>query len=275
MYATPRSGQGFLQHADDHDVFIVQVHGTKEWHLASPTKELPLAVTNMFVTKVGPVESDLGTFTLEQGDVLYIPRGFFHEATTTGASSAHLTIGIHAFKWMDLVIETIKVAAEDHRFLREGLPPGFLDLPLASITAHAVDDIVASLQQESVIEAAKSRIQSKLLDYRKVVQRGHLQTLDGNPRINEDTVALRAPGRLCRVRVDGREVFIEFPGNFVAGPLSLKPMFDFVARHERFVVGDLPGDFSTADKVDLTRRLVSEGLISIEDPYNCNQEGGV
>jgi hypothetical protein len=266
MYATPCNGQGFLQHADDHDVFIVQVHGTKEWHLASPAEELPLAVTHMTATRNRPVVADLGTFLLEQGDVLYIPRGFPHEATTTSSSSAHLTIGIHAFKWVDLVIEAVKVIAEDNRFLREGLPPGFLDMPLGSITAETAGDIAAMLQKEAVLESAKSRIEKKLLKYREVVQHGHLRSLDAIPLVTEDSPVVRAPGRTCRVRVDDDEAVIEFHGNFVAGPLSLKPMFDFVAQHERFVVSELPGDFSAADKVDLTRRLVSEGLIRIKDP---------
>ncbi len=265
MYATPCDGQGFLQHADDHDVFIVQVHGTKEWRLASPAEELPLAVTHMTSSKNKPVVSDLGTFVLEQGDVLYIPRGFPHEATTTTSSSAHLTIGIHAFKWLDLVIEAVKVAAEDNRFLREALPPGFLDISLGSITAETVGDIVAVLRNEDVLETAKSRIEKRLLKYRKVVQRGHLRSLDAIPRLTGDSPVVRAPGRTCRVRVHRDEAFIEFAGNFVAGPLWLKPTFDFVAQHERFVVSELPGDFSAADKLDVVKRLIREGLIRIED----------
>ncbi len=265
MYATPCNGQGFLQHADDHDVFIAQVHGSKEWRLASPTEELPLAVTNMTSSKNKPVVSDLGTFLLEQGDVLYIPRGFPHEAMTTSSSSAHLTIGIHALKWVDLVIEAVKVLAEDNRFLREALPPGFLDVSLGSISAETAGSIAAMLQNEAVLESAKSRIAKRVIKYRKVVQRGHLRSLDAIPLVTEDSPVARAPGRTCRVRVQGDEAIIEFAGNFVAGPLWLKPVFDFVAQHDRFVVSELPGDFSAADKVDVTKRLISEGLIRIEN----------
>ena len=67
------------------------------------------------------------------------------------------------------------------------------------------------------------------------------------------------------MRVQGDEAIIEFAGNFVAGPLWLKPVFDFIAQHDRFVVSELPGDFSAADKVDVTKRLISEGLIKIEN----------
>ena len=121
------------------------------------------------------------------------------------------------------------------------------------------------LQNEAVLDTAKSRIGKRLLKYRKVVQRGHLRSLDAIPLLTEDSLVVRGPGRACRVRVHGDEAFIEFPGNFVAGPLWLKPVFDFVAQHDRFVVSELPGDFSAADKLDVVRRLVSEGLIRIED----------
>ena len=146
------------------------------------------------------------------------------------------------------------------------MPPGFLDMPMGSITAETAGDIAAMLQKEAVLESAKPRIEKKLLKYRKVVQHGHLRSLDAIALVTEDSRVVRSPGRTSRVSVDGDEAVIEFSGNFVAGPLSLKPMFDFVAQNERFVVSELPGDFSAPDKVDLIKRLVSEGLIRIEDP---------
>jgi len=43
LYLTPQNAQGFRPHVDTHDVFILQLHGEKFWHVARPYYPLPLA----------------------------------------------------------------------------------------------------------------------------------------------------------------------------------------------------------------------------------------
>jgi len=40
---------------------------------------------------------------LTAGDLLYMPRGFLHEAWTTDEPSTHLTVGLHVVRWLDLL----------------------------------------------------------------------------------------------------------------------------------------------------------------------------
>ena len=60
---------------------------------------------------------------LEEGDVLYLPRGFIHSAEALGGVSIHLTIGIHSHTRHDLVRSLLELAEEDPR-LRRSLPLG-------------------------------------------------------------------------------------------------------------------------------------------------------
>ena len=65
---------------------------------------------------------------LEEGDVLYLPRGHPHVAETTDRASAHLTVGILAITWHRLVRRAIDEAV-DGGWLRGSVPLGLLSPP--------------------------------------------------------------------------------------------------------------------------------------------------
>ena len=102
VYLTPPGSQTVPPHSDDHDVFIVQLHGTKHW-LVWPTvhplsqrrpfadeqagkdgRRLPDGTSRLTLESLGPPELNV---LLRPGDVLYIPRGVVHVAHT-GHSTA-------------------------------------------------------------------------------------------------------------------------------------------------------------------------------------------
>jgi bifunctional lysine-specific demethylase and histidyl-hydroxylase NO66 len=268
MYLTPQGGQGFPLHIDNHDVFILQLHGAKEWRVGSPPGNLPLADT-----KYGPVEftGDARVYTLAPGDALYLPRGFPHEAVTTSSSSLHLTIGIHAFTWADLLSEALHLLAHEQVEFRVGLPPGFLDTPIDSAQlSKLAADLASALVDESLAERAMGRLGARLLGASKAANRGQFRSIDAISSLTGESVARRAPGFLCRVRSTSGRASIEFATNYVSGPLRLEPAMKFIEEHERFAVGDLPGQISNEDKVSLVGRLVSEGLLTC----NGEKQGG-
>lgn len=97
LYASFKGVQAFASHCDTHEVFAVQCEGEKRWRLytnraENPTETLegPEAQAQIDAAK-GPVTMDI---VLRPGDVLYIPRGWFHDAIATAEASLHLTIGI-------------------------------------------------------------------------------------------------------------------------------------------------------------------------------------
>lgn len=92
LYACWGQTQGFDVHWDDHDIFVVQVEGRKQWRLYGATLAHP--------TRAGPAldhprpQEPLESFVLEAGEVLYLPRGHWHAAVGLGEPSLHLTIGL-------------------------------------------------------------------------------------------------------------------------------------------------------------------------------------
>ncbi|MBL7490082.1 cupin [Frankia sp. AgB1.9] len=93
-YLTTRSADGFPLHWDDHDVLIVQLAGEKNWDVRGSTRSAPMfrdAVPN----EVASSES-VWQGVLRAGEVLHIPRGYWHQATRVEHDdpvSLHLTFG--------------------------------------------------------------------------------------------------------------------------------------------------------------------------------------
>ncbi|KAI3851735.1 hypothetical protein MKX03_034366 [Papaver bracteatum] len=117
-YLTPLRSQGLARHYDDHCVFICQLLGQKRW-VVSPrqTSLLPRLYEPLcYLTgsEDGIDALECKQFLLQEGDILYIPRGCPHEAYTvtdddvpekddvSTGSSLHLTLGIEIeppFEW--------------------------------------------------------------------------------------------------------------------------------------------------------------------------------
>src|SRR5216684_1305107 len=98
MYAGWRTSPGFDLHWDGHDVFILQVSGRKHWKVYPMTREYPVQGDPK---KENPPDTPLWEGLLEDGDVLYIPRGWWHVAVPLDEPTLHLTVGIHRVTGLD------------------------------------------------------------------------------------------------------------------------------------------------------------------------------
>ncbi|MFF0483166.1 cupin domain-containing protein [Streptomyces sp. NPDC004435] len=100
-YVTPPQSRGFDDHYDVHDVFVLQVAGTKRWIVHEPVHPAPLrdqpwTARRAAVAEAARSEAYLDT-VLGPGDVLYLPRGWLHAAEALGAVTIHLTLGVHTW----------------------------------------------------------------------------------------------------------------------------------------------------------------------------------
>ena len=100
-YITPPQNQGFSNHYDVHDVFVLQIAGEKEWTIHAPVHPAPLR-DQPWTDRRAAVERRAGEPPLIQtvlrpGDCLYLPRGFLHAARACGGVSSHLTLGVHTW----------------------------------------------------------------------------------------------------------------------------------------------------------------------------------
>ncbi len=177
VYITTENSQGFAPHYDTHEVFVLQIAGKKRWRVYDAPVSLPLVNQPFsgqpFARDYAP-PAPLLEADLDQGDLLYIPRGFVHEASTSGSFSAHVTIGITVYTWVDLAAEVFMSSMDVSRF-RGALPPGFASSEnLRQVLHEGLTGLVEELQKncnyDKLIDNFTNRVQSKRLRAKGVFQ---------------------------------------------------------------------------------------------------------
>lgn len=119
LYASFGPTKGFDTHWDDHDVLVVQVHGSKHWRVFGPTREHP---TRRDVAQPdAPGGAPDHDFVLTAGDVLHVPRGWWHDANATEGASLHLTFGINTSTGADF-LGWLADELRAHDVVRQDLP---------------------------------------------------------------------------------------------------------------------------------------------------------
>jgi bifunctional lysine-specific demethylase and histidyl-hydroxylase NO66 len=131
-YVTPPDSRGLLWHFDAHDVFIIQLEGTKIWHVAPPAVKWPIPDRAWHHLRSSERDSIIGRIegtvdlTLTAGDVLYLPRGYLHAPQTEEQLSIHMTISVHPVTRIDVAKALIEKAA-DSEWWREAIDMNSLE----------------------------------------------------------------------------------------------------------------------------------------------------
>ncbi|GAA0417282.1 cupin domain-containing protein [Streptomyces luteireticuli] len=89
-YAAWPGTKGYGTHRDDHDVLVLQLGGRKRWRLHGRAAG-PAGAALAADGTAGPAVADV---VLEPGQVLYLPRGWWHSACAEEGPSLHLTLGV-------------------------------------------------------------------------------------------------------------------------------------------------------------------------------------
>ena len=261
LYLTPPSQQGFKPHYDSHDVFLLQIAGSKDWEVGGDPVRLPLKGQPF-----NPEQHEFGetrmAFRLGAGDMLYLPRGVMHQGKTTGETSLHITVGVQAYTWSDLILEAIsQVFVQDERF-RRALPVGFgvgeFDAGAARLRFGKLMDI---LRDQTDITAATGqlrrefisreppRLAGQLSELATVSDLGQADPVRCRPEILSDLVTV---GEVATLIGNGRE--LEFPAR-------LESAIAFALSGETVRATDLPSGLDDLEKLEVVRQLVREGFL--------------
>ena len=168
----PQASQGFAPHYDDIEAFCLQLQGSKRWKVYEPTLKLPRASSADFSTDDVEGLTQVMDVTLEEGDLLYMPRGWIHQACTLNDNdehSLHLTVSaMQQWAWVDLLDMIMPEALEAATMsttsssLRQGLPRGFLDYMGAMYEEPSDEKLPESLK--------KVASEDDQVKYRKMLQ---------------------------------------------------------------------------------------------------------
>jgi uncharacterized RmlC-like cupin family protein len=248
-YVTPPGAQGFGAHEDEHDVFVLQSHGSKQWAIHE-RHDLP------------PSRPPLIDVAMTPGDSLYIPAGFPHSARTEQLESVHITIGILTVRWAAVVAEVAQ-AIESDPALDEPLPLHFavddeaFDEEVGQ-RISAMASSVAGLDPRAIARSLRRRV----LTTRQPLLRGQIQrnlTLD---TVGNETQVARRIGSFCVLETVDGELSVLLGDRELRMPAFVEPAMQIIAAGEVVTVGELPG-LDEAGTLVLVRRLIREGLIEV------------
>ena len=177
VYATPPFSQGFGPHFDLDDIFVVQVAGEKSWILhteyaaqeEAPNGDMP------FDPMRHQAHGSPDCLRLGVGDVLYLPRGFMHEARTGSSGSIHLTFAAIGTKLSELVQQMVRALAVTDARLRRTLPvQGLSHEELLATLQSEIRSCLDRLSDTDTLELAIGAMQRSFASHRNPDLRGHL-----------------------------------------------------------------------------------------------------
>lgn len=142
-YASWKATPGFDPHWDEQDVFIIQLAGRKNWRVHAPQDPNPIRAQQKYM-KPPPGEAVFER-VLSAGDVLYLPRGWWHLVTPVNEASLHLTVGINTVMTIEL-LQWLAHSLRGEQALRQRLDAW------TGQTAKALQDLLSELLTADLVE---------------------------------------------------------------------------------------------------------------------------
>jgi ribosomal protein L16 Arg81 hydroxylase len=125
VYCSFKGVQAFQTHFDLHDVFALQVEGEKTWRIYESRADAPVAplppgdeIEKWLTASRGRL---LFEAKMKPGDILYLPRGQYHDALTGAQASLHVTFGVSPATGLSL-FKLLENAVMQESLFRQYLP---------------------------------------------------------------------------------------------------------------------------------------------------------
>lgn len=142
----------FAKHWDTHDVFAIQLIGRKRWKLFAPTFPLPLQNQTSKDRKHECPNTPIFDEILEVGDILYIPRGWWHEALPIEQEETfHIAVGVHTAHITDYLTWCSGNVFVDNVNFRKS----FTTQPIEKFTETDVLDVLNSIDNINKFKTAQ------------------------------------------------------------------------------------------------------------------------
>jgi ribosomal protein L16 Arg81 hydroxylase len=270
VFLTNARAQGFSVHYDSHDVILLQLSGTKHWTIYSSPIELPLK-SQAFGRYLSQEEatktvSKLFEIDLEAGDVMYLPRGYMHEAKTLDQPSLHLTLGIHPKLAADYLVDAMTMAGHYSPDLRRALTTEFYH--------GSTDDKRAKLTQwlnlameslpDEVLEKICSEYSKRVTGLTAFCTPDQLLRIHA-ARIPDDKTRL-VSDQIADVQLDEYAGLLSIhrgEKKLAVFPSSYRPSVEYILNHKDYSLQDIPGDIGIEAKIHLLEKFQTNGIVAV------------
>jgi hypothetical protein len=230
VFCSFKGGRAVATHYDVHEVFAVQTEGEKVWNLyegreIDPVGYPPGMTQTDFNKACGRLVS---TITMKPGDVLYMPRGFYHDTVTPDQPSLHVSFTVMPLAGRSILSLLDGPVLQDAAF-RAWLPAA--DADGGALLEARLADLATRLA--GIVASPAFRDEVALLQRRLI------------PRVPDFTLPARKPATLYRVT--GRA----FPDTGAMARLA----YDWMIEERQFAVEDLVADMESLSEADIRSAL--------------------
>jgi len=144
-YAVDKGNVG--AHVDNYDVFLVQIHGTREWHIEDRAvlednfkPNLPIRLLKKFKAT--------HTWILNPGDMLYLPPRFPHHGIARGDDCITMSVGFRAPSYAELIdgVTSAALSAVDEKL--RYTDPDLTEQHPGEISPHSVNKFEKVLKEQ-------------------------------------------------------------------------------------------------------------------------------
>ncbi len=215
VYLTPPAEKSTPPHWDTHDLFVLQIEGSKRWRLFNGARSLPLG-DERFRVGTDVVHDEVEEVVLDAGDTLYLPRGVIHEPVAE-SYSVHVSLGIHTVRQFDLVSVALRLLAgrEGHR-LRHSV--GHWSDASASLTA----DVLSDLLSPELLEEARAILQQQMFDRRAIDLEGRVHEIARGTHLDPSASYVRRGGVDLTVTEQAEALHLSAGPQRISVPAALK-----------------------------------------------------
>jgi len=260
LYAGWHSQNGFDLHWDTHEVMVLQLHGRKRWQIFAPTQDYPLDTG----TPPKPEGAPLWDGILNTGEVLYLPRGWWHVAHPLNEPSMHLTFGIapmHGVNLLNWMVKRLRSHAHLRRnlpVLRESAARQAHMVELRALVAEALDDkaIDDFLREADGFVHGHPPIRLPQAPYDQAA-----------PLRDKSLIRLASSPRLALTVQDGKAVFNAYDKTYHV-PVQVKPALEMLNDRQAVSLAELytalDGEAAVASLRKGLAMLARAGVVVVE-----------
>lgn len=264
LYCSSKRRQGFAAHFDTHDVYAVHVEGTKTWHIYEGRAIDPIAHPMFKTLQHEHHEKAKGKLLMdvqmEPGDLLYLPRGQYHDALADEGGAVHIAFGVTYPIGIDVMSYLFeKVITRD--VFRANLPRAdaegqeSLGEHLAGLSAE-----IGMILSDKETRTDIARLQKGFVYPRSSYDLASLMTPDRDPSYkvhNKDVRLIEQGGRFGLV-TEGSRNAIEVPANVSA-------MVGWVLKRQQFSRNELVNAFPKLDQSELDKLIKDLGSMRLTE----------
>lgn len=255
VYLSPAGSQGFDSHYDTHDVFILQVSGSKTFRFYPSDIELPFT-NDTYKPELNPKGLIDEQINLKAGDTLYIPRGVVHDAIAESEeSSLHITLGLYPHVMKDVLQEIIQAAAESNvDFRRTTLLP---NADSTSLLHQAQQMLENALSEENVTTAV-----SRLKDKTALAGAGSYNKLLTQPDITDTSYIRIKPSSVLNVERTDNQIKLRLIGQIMHFTDPLAEAVETIIERGNMQVAQL-SELEPDQRIALIKHLLYANVIEL------------